>query len=278
MKRTARRLTPLVALALTAGLVGVILGGTGTGVAAPTAKPTNERPPTITGKPQVGETLTAREGEWTGSPTDFDYSWRRCDADGGSCSGISGANDKTYALKEVDEGNTIRVQVTAQNADGRTTRASVPTAVIRAAPTPPPPPPPAAGCDAQGTGPVGVNDLEAGDQLLVDRWVLTPPVVGRSPDALSVRFHVTACKGRPVQGALVYVTAVPYNQFSVPAEVASGADGWAELRMGRLRGYPANPGRQQLLVMFVRARVPDQNVLGGASTRRLISFPVDLSR
>ena len=34
MKRTARRLTPLVALAIASGLVGVILGGTGTGVAA----------------------------------------------------------------------------------------------------------------------------------------------------------------------------------------------------------------------------------------------------
>ena len=77
MKRTARRLTPLVALAIASGLVGAILGGTGTGVAASTARPTNQSPPTIAGTPQVGSTLTAREGTWTGSPTDYDYSWRR---------------------------------------------------------------------------------------------------------------------------------------------------------------------------------------------------------
>ena len=91
VKRTARRLTPLVALALVSGIVGVVLGGTGTGVAASTARPTNQQPPTIAGTPEVGKTLTAREGTWTGAPTDYDYAWRRCDADGGSCSLISAA-------------------------------------------------------------------------------------------------------------------------------------------------------------------------------------------
>ena len=277
MNPKLRKLVPATVLALSAGLVGVVLGGTGTGSAATTAKPTNERPPTIAGKPQVGETLTAREGEWTGAPTDFDYAWRRCDENGGSCSLINGENEKTYLLKKVDEGNTIRLRVTAQNADGRTVATTVPTAVIRVAPTPPPPPPPATGCERQGTGPVAVGEIKAPNRLLVDRQSLTPPVVGGATDQLVVRFHVTACGGRPVQGALVYVTAVPYNQFSVPDEVPTGADGWADLRMGRLRGYPAT-SRQQLLVMFVRAREPGGNLLGGISTRRLVSFPVDLGR
>ena len=274
MKTHVRKLIPVVVLALAAGLVGVVVGGTSIGSAATTARPTNQQPPTISGKAQVGQTLTANEGTWTGNPTDFDYAWRRCDADGGSCSLISGANQKTYVLKDVDKGNTIRVRVTAQNADGRTTATTVPTAVVTTAPAPPPP---ATGCEKQGTGPVAIGEIKPPNRLLVDRQALQPPVVGGSTEQLVVRFHVSACGGRPVQGALVYVTAVPYNQFSVPQETPTGADGWAELRMGRLRGYPAT-SKQQLLVMFVRAREPGGNLLGGISTRRLVSFPVNLGR
>ena len=96
-------------------------------------------------------------------------------------------------------------------------------------------------------------------------------IVG-STDMIVARYPVTACEGKPVQGALVYVTAVPYNMFSVPPEATTGADGWAELRMNRKRGFPATP-RQQLLVMFVRARGPGGNLLGGISTRRLVLLP-----
>jgi hypothetical protein len=244
------------------------------GTAATKAKPTNTRPPTISGKAQVGQTLTANEGQWTGSPTDFDYSWRRCDADGGSCSFISGADSKTYVLKDVDKGNTLRIRIKAQNADGNTLSTSVPTAVVTTAPAPPPP---AGACDKPGTGAVGVGDVKPPNRLLVDRQSLSPSVVGGSTQQMVVRFHVTACGGKPVQGALVYVTAVPYNQFSVPAETPTGSDGWAELRMNRLRGFPAT-NQQQLMVMFVRAREPGGNLLGGISTRRLVSFPVNLSR
>ena len=274
MKTHGRKLVPVVVLALAAGLVGVVIGGTGIGTAATTAKPTNTRPPTISGKAQIGQTLTANEGQWTGSPTDFDYAWRRCDADGGSCSLISGADQKTYVLKDVDKGNTLRVRVTAQNADGRTTSTSVPTAVVSEAPAPPPP---ASSCDKPGSGTVAIGDVKAPNRLLVDRQSLEPSVVGGSSEQLVARFHVTACNGKPVQGAMVYVTAVPYNQFSVPAEAPTGNDGWAELHMNRLRGFPAAT-RQQLLVMFVRAREPGGNLLGGVSTRRLVSFPVSLGR
>jgi hypothetical protein len=270
MRRTARRLTPLVALALTSGLVGVVLGGTGTGIAASTARPTNQSPPTISGTPQVGSTLTAREGTWTGTPTDYDYAWRRCDADGGSCALISGADQKTYVLKTVDQGNTLRVRVTAQNADGRTTVTSVPTAVIREATTPPPANP----CDKS---PVVASELKPPERLSIAGQQVSPSVIGGSTQEIVARFRITACSGKPVQGALVYVTAVPYNMFSVPPEATTGADGWAELRMDRQRGYPATP-RQQLLVMFVRGREPGGNLLGGISTRRLVSFPVNLSR
>jgi hypothetical protein len=115
--------------------VFAILAGVGT--AASTVKPVNATPPTISGTPQEGKTLTANRGTWDNSPTDYDYFWRRCGSDGGSCANITGAHGLTYTLKSVDVGNTLRFRVVAKNADGQTTANSGPTEVIQKAATPP---------------------------------------------------------------------------------------------------------------------------------------------
>ncbi len=266
-RRNAVRAMAVVVLAAT----GTALGVASSGSAASSARPANLDPPTISGKAQVGTTLTAGTGRWSNAPTGYEYDWRRCDENGGSCSSISGANGKEYQLEAVDRDNTLRVRVTAKNADGSATATSVPTAAVAAAVAPPS----AAGCNRQGTVPV--TELASPARLTIDRQEIQPAVVGRSTGSLSVRFRVSACEGKPVQGALVYVTATPYNQFTVPAEVQTGSDGFAQLVMQRLGGYPATPN-QRLLVLFVRARKAGENQLGGVSTRRLVSFHVNLSR
>lgn len=250
----------------------------GVGSAASQAAPVPTAPPTISGTARVGETLTANNGTWTGDqPITYAYQWQRCDDNGGSCSAIGGANEKTYVLRNPDEGNTLRVRVTATNRDGSTARTTPPTAVVAArAPNPPAPPaPPATGCPA-GSGPIAVTSVSPPARLLIDGQSIAPSPVGSSTRSLTVRFHVSACGGRAIQGALVYGTPVPFNQFS-PAEQPTGADGWATLTMNREAAFPAS-SRQQLLVVFARARKPGEALLGGISTRRLVSFPVNLSR
>jgi hypothetical protein len=66
-----------------------------------------------------------------------------------------------------------------------------------------------------------------------------------------------------VTGALVYVTATPWDQFSTSMSLADH--------------YPAS-SRQELLAVFLRARKPAEPILGGVSTRRLVSFKVDLTQ
>jgi hypothetical protein len=262
------------ALALTVGVISVIVAVAafaGHGTAARQAKPVNTSPPTISGTPQVGQRLTGTRGQWSGSPTDYNYFWTRCDRNGGSCANISGATQLTYALTTADVGNTVRFKVEAVNADGNTFASSVPSAVVRAAPAPPAAP---TGC--AGNAPLQVAAISLPERLDIDQGAITPAIVRRSTDQVTVRFRVT-CKGKAVQGALVYAAAVPFNQFTVPAEQPTGADGYAQLTMTQLSGFPA-ARRQQLLVIFGRARKPGEVLTGGISTRRLVSFPVDLRR
>jgi hypothetical protein len=258
-------------LAVAALVIGAVFGSFGIGNAATTAAPTNSTPPTISGTAQVGSLLTATSGSWNGTtPITYAYQWRRCGAGGGSCSNIGGANTSTHTLRSADRGNTIRVRVTAKNSDGSAQVESAQTAVIAAAA----PPPAATGCPS-GTGTADVAGVSPPARLLIDGQQASPTVVTPSTSDLVLRFHVSACGGRPVQGALVYATAVPFEQFNVPAEAATGSDGWASLTLHKAGRFPAS-SRQQLLAVFVRARKSGENLLAGISSRRLVSFPVNL--
>ena len=93
------------------------------------ALPSNTAPPTISGTVQQGQTLTASNGTWTGTPTSFAYRgvtatsavatvWTcRCD-------------EPTYVLQASDVGAHLRVVVTATNAGGSTAATSQQTAAV----------------------------------------------------------------------------------------------------------------------------------------------------
>ena len=258
--------------ALLAGLLAIVAlvasFGAGAGTTATTAAPQSTSPPTITGTAQEGQKLVGSRGQWSGTVTDYNDFWVRCDTDGGSCANISGAHDRAgYTLKSVDVGNTIRFKVQAKNAGGSTTVSSVPTAVVKAAVAPPP----ADGCAKTG-GTVPIAGIGSPARLNIDQSEASPSTISYSTRSLTARFHITACKGN-VEGALVYVTAVPYGMFADAAEQPTGSDGWATLHFTALDGFPVSQ-KQQLLVMFVRARKSGEDLLGGISTRRLISFQV----
>jgi hypothetical protein len=101
-----------------------------TTASASAAPPANTAAPTITGTARVGETLTAQNGSWTNSPTAFQYQWQRCNASGALCVNIGTATQRTYTVASPDASRTLRVRVTAVNADGATNARSAPTAVV----------------------------------------------------------------------------------------------------------------------------------------------------
>jgi hypothetical protein len=279
--RSLRNLVLVLAAAAAIGLVfvGLTLGATSkTSVA-----PTNSTPPSISGSATQGTTLTANPGTWNGSaPISFQYQWLTCDASGANCKNIAGQTKKTYALQSSDVGNTVRVNVIAGNHDGSNTAQSDPTAKVAAATTSTSTtttttttPAPSNGCPSQTTGVVPVTDLSGAASLLISQFQTNPGTILGSTKTFTLRVRVGSTCGPFVSGAIVYVTAVPYNQFTIPPEAKTDSNGYVTLTFDRLKGYPAT-SKQTSLVFFIRARKDGEDILAGISNRRLVSVPVNL--
>ena len=121
--RKARTQIAAVAVMALVGLATVVAGAGATARVAPE----NTAPPTISGTPTVGQTLTASNGTWSNSPTSYEYQWLRCNATGGSCVNVANGTQKTYTLVGADRAHTMRVKVTATNTDGSSSAQSAQT-------------------------------------------------------------------------------------------------------------------------------------------------------
>ena len=97
--------------------------------------PANAVAPVASGAPKEGETLSAGDGSWTGTPGfTYTYQWQRCDAAGANCADIPGATAGTYRLGATDAGGSVRVVVTATNAAGHASAPSATRGPVAAAP------------------------------------------------------------------------------------------------------------------------------------------------
>lgn len=254
--QTRTRLGFLLAVAVGV-LLGAVLGQPGSGRAAAKTKPTPKTLPTISGTAEVGITLVATRGTWNGNPTSFHFAWVRCNTAGAACLGIGGATAKIYTVTESDVGHTLRVNVTARNTDGPTTATSAPTGVV-----------PPSGCPP-GSGAIPIAQITPPARLDIAN-VSTRRAVSRSTQSIQLHLTITACGGRPVQGASVFATAVPYNQFAV-GQGTTGANGTVLLTEARRSGFPASQ-QQHLLAVFARAWKQGEPVTGGVSTSRVVAF------
>jgi hypothetical protein len=216
-------------------------------------------PPTISGAPQQGQSLTANHGTWSGGqPQTYTYQWRRCDSTGANCIDIPGAKAATYILTADDVGRTLRVRVTARNSLGSRSSTSVPSGVVTKA-----------GVPSGQT--ISINDVSLPNRLVIDRLQFVPAIL-RTHSAFTARFHVADSQNHPVQGALVFVVGIPFGNTTTPPEQATGADGWVTFVIrptSRLR--ITSHGNQPF---FVRARKPSDRLIAGVSTRRLVNLAI----
>lgn len=237
---------------------------------APAQAPRNTALPAISGTAQEGQTLTGSRGDWDGSePIDYNFSWQRCDQNGGSCASISGASRSTYTLTSADVGNRVRLRIIASNAAGRTTVFSQPTAVVAAkGPTLPP------GAIKLPDGRISIpaSSVAPPERLVIGQLDFSPNPLRSRSELVTARFRIFDTRGYVVRDALVLCTPLPYGWVTQPAETTAGMDGWAQVQMRATSQLP----RKAAIVMFVRARKVGDPVLTGVSNRRLVQMLVNI--
>jgi hypothetical protein len=225
-------------------------------VKATGSAPKNTSPPSISGNPQEGSTLTVSAGGWSGTPAPhFAYQWQRCIGTGGGCTDIAGATGTTYTLTSADVGHTLRVNVTASNSNGSSVATSPETPLIAPAKS------------GQSGVAISVAQVSPPDRLIVDKVSFSPnPTTTRNP--IVARFHVSDTRGFSIAGALVYALGLPYSWTFPAPEAPTDSSGWATITMRPTANMPIH--RPNALVIFVRARKPGDDLLAGVSTRRLV--------
>ena len=129
------------------------------------------------------------------------------------------------------------------------------------------------GCPTdKSTKPAPIAQLTPPARLQIEAFDVLSGPINEQSDTFTLKVRIGSTCSRDVIGASVYVTAVPYNQFTIPAEELTGNDGTATLVFRRDANFPASDQQQQL-TLFIRATKPGEDPLGGISSRRLVAAP-----
>jgi hypothetical protein len=115
-----------------------------------------------------------------------------------------------------------------------------------------------------------IADLAPPARLQIVAFDVLSGPVNEQTNSFTLKVRVGSTCGANIKGASVYVTAVPYNQFSIPADELTGDDGSTILVFHRDANFPAS-SQQQQLTLFIRATKPGEDPLAGVSTRRLVA-------
>jgi len=260
-----RPLSALLASVVTGAAVLLLTSGIASGSSSSAqyepGHPVPTAAPVVSGTPQVGQTLSTSNGEWSkdSNISRYGYSWGRCDTNGDKCVTIGGANDSKYTLVADDQGHRIRSYVTAYNTNGTTTNDSSPTSTVAAAPSTTP------------TGKqIAAGSVQLPNRLVVDQVKYSAnPIHSRSTPTV-MQVHVSDSHNNSVIGARVFVEGLPYSRIANIPETSTGSHGWATVNLTPAKFFP----RTGYLVLFVRARVEGQDPLGGTSTRRLVQVTI----
>jgi hypothetical protein len=263
------RLRVRVTASNTSGTASVNSNGSGvvsaTGGSGP---PVNTALPMISGSPVEGTALVATDGTWTGAATiSFTYQWLRCDANGDSCSSITGETTHNRTLTGDDVGHRLRIRVTGKNGVGSASVQSDPSAAVTSSSGPTGPLPDGAVKLPSGKYSIPVTSVSLPTQLVIDKVKFAPNPIRSRIDPIVVRVHILDTRGYVVRDALVFIRSVP-AVTTTPLELPTGQDGWTTFQVLAKPDFPLK--NRGFVQFFARVRKAGDNILVGVGSRRLV--------
>jgi hypothetical protein len=215
------------------------------------------RPPTVTGAPEVGETLTCDPGEWSGSePLTTSVAWLR---DGAP---IAGEQQLTYVVAEADRGTTVTCAATGANELPPVTVAATGVA-IPGLEQPPREEPPVEQPPTEQP-PTGQPPVLPPPPVAV---VLDPPAIGSGPAPIGRERSVTLAFGR--DGAAAYECRLDDEPWSACSSPHTFTGLRAGDRTASVRAVSADGtrGRATTVAFQVNPYPPGLRFRGGAALR-----------
>lgn len=232
----------------------VVVGSTGPPVAT--------KEPSVSGTASVDSTLTVDGGTWTGEqPITFTFRWLRCDAAGNNCVEIGSATDDRYTVRSADVDRTIRVRVSAQNAQGTRSKLTAPPAKVVAGGVP------GLVVLPSGEKSIPVTSVPATARLIVDSVGFDPNPVRSRTSTISVRVKVKDTRGYVVRDATVFVRPTPILTSAAPLGKTE-QDGTVTYSIQPRADFPLRNGYS--VQFFVKAYRAGDNPLAGVSGTRLV--------
>ena len=246
----------------------------------PAQAPQNSVLPTTVGSPQVGGTVTASVGFWTGTaPLLYSFQWLRCGTDGGDpngvgCTAIAAATGTQYAPEAADVGQRLRVQVTARNTLAAVTATSSATTPVPAANGTAPPSatllPTGAVRLHAGEISIPVTSVALPEHLVATKVVFRPNPIPSRTSLLDLRVRVADTRGYVVRNALVEVRSIP-QAGSTARELRTARDGWVRFRMTLTADSRQGQGKR--MRFSIRVRKQSDGPLPGISSQRIVQIP-----
>jgi hypothetical protein len=123
---------------------------------------------------------------------------------------------------------------------------------------------------ADGSSSIPSSSVLKPHRLVIKQVVFKPTIVRSSRNPITIRFRVLDSRGMVVRDAAVWMRTLPLQLVTPVKAKRTSMTGWVTFTVRPMKVLKLKTGGR--VNIFVRASTPGQPIIGGTSTRRIVSL------